>query len=105
MSEVPPASRATYIIICNGRIGVALASSGFEMIRAASQTATNLMMYYRDRLSYADTEPISKLQHEMMDAVSGTRPAGTGANGFKNSSEMVDEMFALFDALEDRMGS
>lgn len=101
----PPASGSPYIIICNGRIGVALASSGFEMIRVASQTATNLVMYYRDRVSYTDTKRISDLQHEMMDVVGGTKLAGTRASGFKNSSEMVDEMFALLDALEKKTES
>lgn len=91
-------SRAPYIIICNGRIDVALAKSGFEMIQAASRTATALVSYYGDKVGDADTRPISELQHAMMDLVNA-RPS------MHLSGEMVDEMFALLDALEDKMES
>lgn len=91
-------SRAPYIIICQGRIDVALAKNGFEMIQAASRTAANLVTYYGDKLTNADTRPISDLQHAMMDAVNSR-------NVTRNASEMVDDMFALLDALEDKIGS
>ena len=97
MSNGVVGSRSPYIIICNGRIAVALASNGFEMIRAASQTATNLVIYYGDKLSYADTNPISDLQHEMMSLVDGSR-----GKSLKSADETVDEMFALLDALENK---
>lgn len=98
-------SVAQYIIICDGRINVALAKNGYEMIRAASAAATALTSSYGDRLSEADALPISKLQHQMMDVVSGKNIAGTHANDFKSAGGMVDEMFALLDALEQKMES
>lgn len=97
----PSGSRAPYIIICAGRIEAALAPNGFQVIRAASNCAAALVTYYGDRLTYEDTKPISKLQHDMMDLVIGrTREHSLGA-----ASEMVDEMFALLDALEQKMKS
>jgi len=102
VSSVPPSgSRAPYIIICNGRIAAALASSGFEMIRAASQAATNLVTYYGDRAGLTDTLPISELQHEMMDLINGR---ATTRRREPRADEMVDEMFALLDALEEKTG-
>lgn len=95
---MPEGSRAPYIIICNGRIELALAKSGFEMIRVASRAATNLVTFYGEQLTDADTRPISDLQHKMMDVVSSR-------NATHSSIEMVDEMFALLDALEDKMDS
>ena len=95
-------SLAQYVIICDGRIGIALAKSGYEMIREASRTAATLLTSYGDKVSEADALPISKLQHEMMDVVSGKKNAGSHANDFRNASEMVDEMFALLDALEQK---
>lgn len=100
---MPEGSRAPYIIICNGRIDLALAKNGFEMIQAASRTATALVVYYGDKVSYADTKAISDLQHKMMDVVSNRTLAGTHATGFQSASEMCDEMFALLDALEDKI--
>lgn len=94
-------SRAPYIIICNARIEVALSRNGYEMIRAASNGASDLVCYFGDRLSHEDTEPISKLQHEMMDLVQGNAPSRKPAQ----AGAMVDEMFALLDALEQRMES
>lgn len=100
---MPEGSRAPYIIICQGRIDVALAKNGFEMIQAASRCAANLVTYYGEKLSNADTRPISDLQHAMMDVVSAQKTAGSHATGFQTASEMVDEMFALLDALEKKM--
>lgn len=94
------ASNAPYIIICNGRIDVAAAKNTIQLIQAASHTATDLVKYYGDKLTDVDTKPISTLQHEMMDSVQATAHAQT-----RDPSEMVDEMFALLDALEDKMGS
>ena len=96
-------SLASYIIICNGRIDLAAAKNSVEMIQAASETAMRLVSYYGDRLSAADTQPISKLQHEMMDLMNGKALAGTKATGYRSADEMVDEMFALLDALEEKM--
>lgn len=101
--EAVSASRAPYIIICNGRIDVALAKNGFEMIRSASHAAANLVTYYGERLTDADTRPISQLQHEMMDVVEGRGAPRTQSTEFRDAVEMVNEMFALLDALEQKM--
>lgn len=97
-------SLADYIIICQGRIDVALAKNGFEMIQAASRGAVALVTYYGDRLTDEDTKPISDLQHKMMDLVS-TRAKGRTRHEPLSADEMVDQMFALLDALEQRMNS
>lgn len=91
------------IIICNGRIDLALAKNGFEMIRAASRAATALVAYYGKRLTYVDTKPISDLQHKMKDVVVDNKMAGTHATGFQSASEMCDDMLALLGELEKKM--
>lgn len=103
--DVVSTSRAPYIIICAGRIDVALAKNGFEMIRAASHCAASLVTYYGDHLTDEDTKPISDLQHEMMDVVEGTKTQGTHSTEFRDADEMVDEMFAKLEALEQKMKS
>jgi adenosylmethionine-8-amino-7-oxononanoate aminotransferase len=85
-------STASYIIICAGRIELAAARNGTEQIKAASGAAMNLVTYYGDKLSDADTKPISQLQHAMMDRLT--------ERGLQGSDDLVDEMFALLDALE-----
>lgn len=100
MSTPEGGSRAPYIIICNGRIDLAAAKNGTEAIQAASSAAMRLTSYYGDKVSRADTYAISKLQHEMMELLTGNAPAGTHANGFRSASEMADEMFAQLDKLE-----
>lgn len=102
--DPPSGSRAPYIIICAGRIDVALSRSGFEMIRAASRCAADLVSYYGDRLTDADTKAISDLQHDMMDIVEGKTTMRMPAPP-NTSAEMVDEMFARLDALEQKMKS
>lgn len=102
--DPPSGSRAPYIIICAGRIEAALAPNGFQVIRAASNCAAALVTYYGERLTHEDTQPISKLQHEMMDLVSGRAIARTHQQSL-SADEMVDQMFALLDALEDKMES
>jgi hypothetical protein len=87
----------SHIIICNGRIVLQASRITSERIKAASQTATDLISYYGDSLTEAYTAPISNLQHAMMDAMSSGQA--------RKSEEMVDEMFVLLDQLEDRMSS
>ena len=104
MSQVPPTgSRAPYIIICNGRIELGTSINQFERLRAASRCAAALATYYGDRVTLADTLPISDLQHEMMDLVNG-KPTTRGRQ-VKSADEMIDEMFARMEALEDKMES
>lgn len=90
-------SLADYVIICDGRIDVAISSNGFHRIRAASRTATELLKFYGDRVTDADAQPISNLQHEMMDLVEGKPSKRISAD------DMVDQMFGLLEALEDKM--
>lgn len=82
-------SRAAYIIVCNGRIDVAVSKNGFEMMQSASRAATALVTYYGDRLTAIDTLP----------KLTGTRTAS-----FNSAGEMVDEMFALLDEIEKKIG-
>lgn len=96
-------SLANYIIICDGRINLQAAHNPTERIQAASRCATELVKFYGDRLTEADAKPISDLQHEMMEVMSGNRLAGTRETSFRGADEMVDEMFALLDALEQKM--
>lgn len=91
-------SRAPYIIICQGRIDLLVAKNGMERILAASRAAAALVTYYGDKLTDQDTFPISGLQHDMMEEMDG------GLKG-ERADMMVDEMFALLDALEDKMES
>lgn len=101
MSTPEGGSRAPYIIICNGRIDLAAARNNIEMIQAASRAATSLVSYYGDKLTYTDTKPISKLQHEMMDLVTSSA-SDRMPQTHRSPDEMVDEMFALLDALEQK---
>lgn len=87
------------IITCNGRIDLALAKNGFEMIQAASRAATALVVFYGDRVTDADTKPISELQHKMMKSVESR-----SASPF-TASDMCDDMFALLDKLKEKMDS
>lgn len=93
-------SLAEYIIICDGRIDVAISSNGFHRIRAASRTATELVKFYGDRITEADAQPLSTLQHEMMDLVEGK-----ASKHAVSADEMVDQMFGLLEALEDKIKS
>lgn len=87
-------SKAAYIIICSGRIDVEAATTSVLRLKAASDTARNLVVFYGDKVTEADTLPISELQHEMMENM---RKWGNAKAHTK-----VAEMFELLDALEDK---
>lgn len=90
-------SEAPYIIICSGRIDRLVAASQTKealQIKAASDAARNLVVFYRDQVTIDDTGPISDLQHEMMDNFGKWSKVDTDAK--------IDEMFALLDALEQK---
>jgi hypothetical protein len=91
-------SQANYIIICKGRIRAGQAKSAAEKIIAASDCATELVKHIDTmnpgKLSNADTNPISELQHEMMDNVGKWSKAEADA--------AVVEMFDLLDELEHK---
>lgn len=94
-------SRAPYIIICNSRIAVrAAVNDPIAQIQAVSQGATNLVTYYGEKLSDADTKPISTIQHDMMDEVSGRFPLSK-----MRAEALVNQMFNELDALEEKMKS
>jgi len=85
------------IIIRNGRIEVAVAKNGMEMLHAASRTAAALVAYYGEKLTAADALPISELQHQMMELLEAR-------DSYRNAGEMVKEMFELLDELERKIG-
>jgi hypothetical protein len=87
-------SKAPYIIICAGRIDLAAAKNGIERIQAASRAAANLVTYYGDKLTFEDTAPISTVQHAMMEELQTRRRLDV--------DDLVDEMFVLLDALEQK---
>lgn len=88
-------SEAPYIIICSGRIDQ-LAAEGktASQIKAASDAARNLVVYFGERVTIDDTKPISDLQHEMMDNFTTWSKDEVTAK--------VNEMFGLLDALEQK---
>lgn len=98
---MPEGSRAPYIIICNGRIDLRTARDPLGRIAAASRCATDLVKYYGERLTYEDTAAISNLQHAMMELIEGKTLARTRQQP-NHPDEMVDEMFVLLDALEQK---
>lgn len=97
MSNGTGQSKAPYIIVCGGRIELEAANKPEEMVVAASNAAVRLTSYYGDRLTEADTLPISNLQHEMMEGMAGYNK--------HHAKVKADEMFALLDALERKYQS
>lgn len=93
----PVGSRAPYIIICQGRIGVLNAKTDGDKLQAASDCAAALVSYYGEKLTLEQTEPISDLQHSMMDNFdSWTKD---------DANLAVASMFVLLDDLEDEIES
>jgi len=96
MSGPPPDSTASYIIICNGRIGVAAARSAIEKIQklsdCAAQLVSHVVLENRGKVKPDDTREISDLQHYLMDNMSKMDK--------KEAEESAAEMFRLLYALE-----
>jgi hypothetical protein len=67
----PPASTASYIIICSGRIAVQATKDPLQKIKAASDCASQVVSFieltHGSQVTPADTLPVSNLQHEMMN--------------------------------------
>lgn len=90
-------SRAPYIIICNGRIGVASAYQRDEIDLAiihASETAATLIMFYQlDKRKLPDetVKAISDHQHWLMDHLTGEEA---------EIKTHIAAMFDLYDMLE-----
>lgn len=97
MSNGSGQSKAPYIIICSGRIDVRAAggSAKQQRLKAASDAARNLVSYYRDKVTGEQTQPISALQHEIMDNID------TWNNHEVDNA--VTLMFELLDELEDEI--
>lgn len=92
-----PVSGSSYIIICNGRIAIALASDEARKICAASQSATQLvsfMQIHYTKFKDSDCLNISALQHALMDHVTGVLPLGPAQVNEKIKA-MVKEMYEL----------
>lgn len=85
------------IIIRNGRIEVAVSKNGMEMICAASRTAAALVTHYGDKVTAVDTLPIADVQHQMMNLLNA-KPV------VRSAGELVDETFALLEAIEKKFG-
>jgi hypothetical protein len=91
-------SQANYIVICRGRIAVGATGDPVEKIvrvsECAAQLVTHLDLIQGERFTDADSKPVSKLQHWLMD------------NMHKMNAKQVDvkvaEMFGLLDELEDK---
>lgn len=86
-----------YIIICGGRINNLRAVSPQDKIGAASECAVRLVsqleLLYPGDITKEQSQPITDLQHEMMDNMTTWTKA--------EAESKVVEMFDLLDALED----
>jgi len=65
-------SKATYIIICDSEVGIALADSSLspnlkEKVSSASAAARNLAMFMGDSLTEADANRLSAILHWFED--------------------------------------
>lgn len=94
--DPPPASTATYIIICSRRTAVAAAKTVQEKIVNASMCAAELCSFIETQhdVQPADFAAVSALQHEMMDNLQVWKE--------KEAEAKIAEMFDLLDALEDK---
>lgn len=98
MSGDPPASTATYIIICSGRINEAVAKNTREKIQALSNCAAQLTSHVElanlGKVKSEDTQKISDLQHFLMDNMESLDK--------DEVEESAKEMFRLLYALEEK---
>lgn len=91
-------SKAPYIILCGGRIELLAAKNNpAEQIAAASRAAAALSSFYdlKGWLTVEDSQPISSLQHKMMDAMAD------GINKY-DAHGMAEEMIQLLEDLEQK---
>ena len=95
----PPVSDASYIIICSGRTDVLAAKDSVEKIVAANRCAANLCAFLQSNheVTSGDFADISAIQHELMDGMLTLKKNEVDAK--------VEQMFALFDELEDKYES
>lgn len=100
-----PTSGSSYIIICNGRIGVAATKDINEKIAAASKCARDLacylsLRYYRVGFDTADLIPLQLLQHKLMDHLIGDEKLKD-----EDISVIIGSMFDEFEGLEEKYDS
>lgn len=98
-----PQSSASYIIICSGRIAVAIANKIEDKIDAASKCAAQLCSFIEstaNELNSKDFLPIQTLQHELMDHLLGIDESRKLKD--VDIEHKIAEMFLEFDALEDK---
>ena len=92
-----PVSGSPYIIICDSRIGVAVADDEFGKIRAVSDGAAMLTAFMQSHYKHfelADCAPISIIQHELMDHVLDKIPL-TPEQVEAKIKGLVKEMYVL----------
>lgn len=91
-----PASTASYIIICSGRIAASVTSDPLEQIKAVSDCAAQLVSYLSVKVKYGlspeSTEAISGAQHYLMDHMHTMKKG--------EAESKVSELFGLLDDLE-----
>lgn len=72
--HIPPDSGAPYIIICSTRINVAATTDETAKIQAASNGAAQFASFMQSHYKHfvpSDALPISTLQHDLMDYLTG----------------------------------
>lgn len=91
-------SQANYIIICEYKINVLIAKTVPGKLQALSSGAAALVSHidlqHPGKLTNEDTKPISELQHYIMDNLLTMKA--------KEAKEKIEEMFTLWNVLEDK---
>ena len=101
MSE--PVSGAPYIIICDSRIGIALANDEAGKIQAVSRGAAQLVSFMEShfkQFQLVDCLPVSQLQHQLMDHVRG-KVLLTPEQVTEKIRALVKEMYTLEEKYTD----
>lgn len=97
MSQTFGPSGSPYIIICAGRIGVAVAKSADEKACAAGACASDFAHYmglrYRQSITPDDLAEVSSLQHQLMEAVQGKA---------HDVDQLVSDLFDAMYAVEQK---
>lgn len=96
-------SQANYILICSGRGDILAADAPAEKVVAAMRCAAQFTAFnqlirpHKMEALRDDVSAVSKLQHEMMEALPNV--------GRPYAEELIEKMFAQLDALEKKIGS
>jgi hypothetical protein len=95
-----PISGSPYIIICATRTAVAAENDPIKKIVAVSKGACDLawfMQSYYKHFQPVDLHPISVIQHQLMDHITGVHPLTP-----EEITTKIDGLFAEMDSLEDK---